>query len=288
MKRGLRYVLLFASLSLFAHAETGHGAVRALDDPSNHAAARDRLQRMVAAEPQNAEAHYLLGIAYENLGRADDAIRQLELATRLQPANSDYMLELGGAYGLAAQKAGVLSKYGWAKKCQAALEKAVELDPNNLSARNGLFSYYREAPAFMGGGSAKAHAQAEEIRKRNPVAGAVVLGQLYLDDRKTDEAFALYETTLKSAPDNYGLLYGIGRTAAQTGQHLDRGEQCLRRCLELKPGPDDPPLAAVRWRLGNIAEKRGDRSSARSAYEAALKLDPNFQPAARSLAALGP
>ena len=67
---------------------------------------------------------------------------------------------------------------------------------------------------------------------------------------------------------------------------MDRGEQALRRCLELTPGKGEPGHAAAQWRLGVIAEKRGDRAAARSAYEEALKLDPAFAQARESLVKL--
>ena len=42
----------------------------------------------------------------------------------------------------------------------------------------------------------------------------------------------------------------------------------------------------MQWRLGNIAEKRGDTPAARTAYAAALKEDPNFTQARDALAKL--
>ena len=91
---------------------------------------------------------------------------------------------------------------------------------------------------------------------------------------------------LKAHPDYYLALYSIGRTAAQTGQRLERGDETLRRCLELPPGKGEPGHAAVQWRLGNIAEKRGDPAGARAHYEAGLKDDPNFPQLTASLAKL--
>ena len=60
----------------------------------------------------------------------------------------------------------------------------------------------------------------------------------------------------------------------------------LRRCLALTPGPGEPPHAAVQWRLGNLAEKRGQPAAARAAYEASLAADPGFTQARESLAHL--
>ena len=278
--------LLTAFLVPLLHAETPRDAAVALYKAKHFPEARTAFTDLAAAEPKNAEYHYYLGLIAERRNETDEAVNQLELATSLDPKNSDYFADLGDAYGSAAQKAGVFSKMGLAKKCQAALEKAVELNPDNLAARNGLVSYYRAAPSFVGGGMSKAYDQAEEIRKRDPLMGANVLGQLYIADKKFDEAFALFEDVLKKSPDHYLALYSIGRTSAQTGLRLDRGEACLRRCLELTPVKGDPGFAAVHWRLGNIAEKRQNPTAARVEYETALKIDPAFPQAKDSLAKL--
>lgn len=278
---------LFLSLALAAHAASldvgrEHYQAKRYDE------ARTAFAELAAAEPQNPEPHYHLGLVAMKTGDIDEAIRHLELATQLSPQNSNYVLELGGAYGAKARKAGLFEKMSWAKKCQAALEKSVALDPDNLVARNGLISYYRAAPAFAGGGLDKAHAQAEEIRKRDVVMGSAILGQLYLNEKKYDQAIAVFEEGAKAHPDNHHLHYLIGRTAVESGRHLDRGEQALRRCLELNPERRNPGQASVHWRLGMIAEKRGDLAAARAAFEQSLALDPNFKEAQDSLAKLPP
>ncbi len=280
------FPLLLLCTAALLRAATPNEAAAVLFQAKKFPAARAAFEQIAATTPNNAEAHYYLGLLAERRNDTDEAVRQLELATTLAPTISDYFADLGDAYGTAARTASIFSQLGYAKKCLAALEKAVALDPDNLDARNGLISYHQQAPGFAGGSMAKAYVQAAEIRKRNPTMGATVLAQLYVTDKKYDEAFALFEETLKTAPDNYLALYSIGRLAALTGQRLARGEQTLRRSLTLTPGKNEPPHAAAHWRLGNLAEKRGEKPAARAAYEAALKLDPAFKPASDSLAKL--
>ena len=281
-----RVLILLACSVVLLRAEPPNAAALALFKAKHYPESRDAFEQIAAAEPNNAEAHYYLGMIAIRRSDNDEAIRQLERATELAPANSDYFADLGDAYSRAIDKAGLLSQLGLARKCQAALEKSVELNPDNLPARNGLVSFYRQAPTFAGGGLSKAYEQAAEIKKRDPVMGTAVYGQLYISEKKYEDAFAVFERLLATHPDNYIALYSIGRTAALTGTHLDRGEQALRRCLELAPGKGEPSHAAAQWRLGGIAEKRGDRAAARAAYEEALKLDPAFAQASESLAKL--
>jgi len=265
--------LLFLFVATLAHAASldlarEHYHAKRYDD------ARAALTELAAAEPRNPKLHYHLGLVAMKTGDTDEAIRCFELATQLAPENSDYHMELGGAYGAKAEQVGLLSKMTWAKKCQAALEKSVALNPDNLTARNGLVSYYRTAPTFVGGGLPKAYEQAEEIRRRDLVMGTAILAQLYIREKKFDDAIATLTDATQSNPDNYHLHYLIGRTVADSGTHLDAGEQALHRCLELTPGPRDPSHAHVHWRLGLIAQKRGDSSVARAAFEKSLSLDP--------------
>lgn len=250
--------------------------------------ARFAFQQLTADEPANPKYRYFLGMIALRRSDYDEAISQLEQATELAPDNSDYFAELGNAYGSASRKAGVLSQISLAKKCRFALEKAVELNPDSLDARNGLISYYRQAPGFLGGGMPKAYAQAEEIRKRDPIRGALILGQLYVSERRFDEAFTVAMEHVQLQPGSYLAHYTMGRLAADSGQRLDAGEKHLHHCLELTPAKDEPSHAAVHWRLGNIAERRRDSTAARAAYETALKLDPAFKQAATSLAKLKP
>ncbi len=272
-------------LATFAHAASldlarEHYQAKRYDE------ARATLSELTAAEPQNAEVHYHLGLVAMKTGDTDEAIRRFELATQLAPENSDYHMELGGAYGAKAEQVGLLSKMTWAKKCQAALEKSVALNPDNLVARNGLVSYYRAAPAFVGGGLPKAYEQAEEIRRRDVPMGAAILAQLYIREKKFDDAIATLADATQSHPDNYHLHYLLGRTAADSGTHLDTGEQSLQRCLALTPGPRDPSHAHVHWRLGLIAQKRNDLPAARAAFEKSLSLDPNLPEARAALESL--
>ncbi len=275
-------------LASAAHAATSLEVAREHYQAKRYDEARVAFTELATAEPQNPAFHYHLGLVAMKTGDIDEAIRAFELATQLAPDNSDYHMELGGAYGAKAEQVGLLSKMTWAKKCQAALEKSVALDPDNLVARNGLVSYYRAAPTFVGGGLPKAYEQAEEIRRRDLVMGAAILGQLYIREKKYDEAISVFADATKSHPDNYHLHYLIGRTAADSGTHLEHGEQALRRCLELTPGPRDPSHAHVHWRLGLLAQKRGDLSAARASFEKSLSLDPNLSEARAALDSLPP
>lgn len=281
--RPISYFLLFSTFLLPLRAAPTAEEALALYKSKQYPEARVAYQQLLEGDANNAQYRYFLGAIAMKRNDVDEAINQLEKATALAPTNSDYFAELGGAYGRAATKSSVFSQMSYAKKCVTALEQAVQLNPDNLGARNGLVSYYRQAPGFLGGGMPKAYAQAEEIKRRDPAMGTLILGQLYIGDHRFDEARALFGALLATTPDSYIAHYSLGRLAAESGQDLAAGATHLQRCLELTPAKDEPSHAAVHWRLGNLAEKRGDKPAARAAYEAALQADPNFKQAKDSL-----
>jgi len=263
-----------------------------------------------------AAAFYLGRIAMEER-RHDGAAEYFESATRLEPKNSTYFLWLGRAYGRAAQDANVLRQPGLAKKAKSAWEHAIELDADNLDARSDLIQYYTQVPGFLGGSSAKALEQAEEIRKRNALRGYLELGGLYEQQKKFaeaeqaylgaareksdrhvgeyrlgvfyqntgsyDKAFDLFESMVATNPTELGALFQIGKTGALSGQRLERSEEALKAYLQTTPGRNDPSLAAAHWRLGMVHEWRRDQERAKAEYEIALRLDPTFKPATESL-----
>ena len=241
---------------------------------------------IVQGDPDNAEAAYYLGRLASRRHEFDRAIAWFEKATTLDPHNSGYFAELGGAYGDAADEAAMFSKKNLAKKCLAALEQAVALDPGNLEARNGLVTFYKRAPRFVGGGMDKAYLQAEEIRRLDPVRGAIVLSDLYLGEKKFAQAYQVCEATCHEHPEAKTLFFQLGRVCAATGQHLERGEAALKEYLQCAPKENEPGLHAAHWQLGAIYEKQGKRDDARQEYAAALQIKPDFAAAQQALAKL--
>lgn len=286
----MRPVFLLLLTAAVAHAALDSARsenVRGLLRDHQFAAAESAAKALVAASPAEPEAYLLLGRAEIAKGDADAAVAAHEKAVELAPKNGDYQRQLGDAYGFAAQKAGVFSMMGWAKKCRVAYEKAVELEPVNVNARSSLMSFYQRAPGIAGGGIDKAYAQAAEIQKLDAVRGHIAYATLYAGEKKYPEAFAQLEDVLKGEPDNYLALYQLGRLAALSGQQVNRGMDALKKCLTLTPPPGAPGHDAANWRLGNLWEKKGDKAAARAAYQAALAVNPSFPQAIDALKKLG-
>jgi pentatricopeptide repeat protein len=307
-----------------ARAQTdGGGPVergKQLVQAAQFAQARELLLPYVKANPRDAAAAFWIGRAYygDTLWRA--ASDWLERAAKIDERNSEYHFWYGAALGAEARRASKLKQPFLAKKVKAEFERAVALDPANLDAREGLVSFYLEAPGVMGGSAEKARQQALEVKRLNAYRGAfqvasVALRQkdtaaaereyaagieafpdssafynalvtVYLQTNRVDDAFRMVERFRDRRPDDMIGQYMLGRAGAMSGQQLDRAEAALREYLHHTPGPTEPSRAAAHWRLGMIHERRGHTAQAREAYETALKLDPKHRGAREALAKL--
>ncbi|WP_438483207.1 tetratricopeptide repeat protein [Oleiharenicola lentus] len=274
------------SLSYAATDPAAFNAAKELYAQRKPAEAQQAFEKLASADPTNADIQSYLGRLALQRNEPAKAVAHLEKAVALKPEDSRFNQQLGDAYGLSAMKAGLLSKLGFANKCSAAYAKAVSLDPANIGARLSLMEFYRQAPSLAGGGMDKAYAQAAEIKKLDAAQGRAAYAALYASEKKFTEGFTLYEEDLKANPGNYVSLYQVGKLAALSGERVDRGLETLRQCLALTPPEGQPGHAQAHWRIGQILEKKNDRAAARSAYEAALKLEPSFPQAAASLQAL--
>ena len=245
--------------------------------------AQRAFEALAVANPAHGDIQFYLGRLALQRNDAAPAVVYLEKAAALSPRDSRIHHRLGDAYGLSARKAGLFAQMGWAKKCLAAYEKAVALNPENIEARSALLNYYLLAPSMVGGGKNLALQQAVTIKQKDPVAGRLAMAAVYLADKKYALAFQEYDEALRANPTDYTALFQVGRLAAITGEQSERGLKSLRQCLELKPTENAPPHAAVHWRIGFILAQQGEHANARQAYEAALKLDPQFAQALDSI-----
>jgi len=94
-----------------------------------------------------------------------------------------------------------------------------------------------------------------------------------LDGKCTDDPLWLQsgETILKNEPD-FGIAKALGSKFKAAGQ-LDKSESYFNQALELA---DDPGAKADMYmQLGSLAEKKGQKSSARGLYRKAVNAAPS-------------
>jgi tetratricopeptide (TPR) repeat protein len=288
-----------------------------LFDSGRRAEARAALEAAAREDPKDARAAVYLGRVFLAQEDLDNAVLWLEKAVALDATSSDNQLWLGRAYGSQALKANVFKQASLAGKVKKAFEKSVELDANNLDARFAVIDYYLQAPGIMGGSVGKAREQAAEIARQDALRGYRAAGRIAEYEKNYDTALAAYARAEKEFPGKrepffwtanlysrqkqYGKAFDvmekllaeqpaellacfqIGNLAAQSGERLDRGEECLKLYLAREPKKTEPSFATTHLVLGRIYEKKGSGDLARREYEAALKIDPALKDAQAAL-----
>ncbi len=258
------------------------------------------------------------GRAAVNRGESTAAIEILEKAVAQDPQSAEAHFALGLAYGSKGQQSGLLAAAKYGPKAKAEFESAIALNPKHVEARFGLVQFYAVAPGFMGGSLEKAVEQARELKAIDPLAGHRASAFIYTQQKKPDlarkeyleaireqptsakaltyfgqhlanveknyaAAFPQFEAALKLDPDHMPAVYHLGRVAALGNMSLSRGEEALKRYLAYTPKENEPPLASAHYYLGVVYEKQGKKPEARQSYQAALKLNPSHKQASEAL-----
>jgi len=304
-------LLIFVSSSLFAQTVD---RAKALWENKNIAEAKSLLSGVKKDSKEYAAAQYYLGrIAFDEK-KYDDAEDFFEKAIEINNNVAEYHTWYGNTLGTVAENANLFKQAMLAPKMKTAWERAVELDPKAVDARESLIQYYLQAPAIAGGSVEKAKEIANEIVKLKPAEGHRQLGNIYYKEKKLpeaekefiamakadpayasglsnfyinqkqyDKAFLLFENDLKKNPDDMMATYQIGKTSALSGQQLERGEACLRKYLTYQPQKNEPSHAGANMRLAQIMEKGGKKSEAKRLYELAIKSDATLKEAKEGL-----
>jgi tetratricopeptide (TPR) repeat protein len=266
--------------------------------------------------PNDPASHNLLCRAYFAVGNWDRAITACEKAVSLQPNNGEYHLWLGRTYGEKADASSFISAAGLAKKVRNEFERAVQLEPDSVSARTDLAEFYLEAPGIVGGGQDKARAQSAVIAKLNPAKAHWIQGRiaeknkdqataeqeyraaieashgganawlnLALFYRKAGRLDDMHEALKKaaSAPmDQPEVLVDAASTLLRANRDLPFATQLVRRYLSSSTVEQAPQFKA-HYLLGNILEKQGDKEGAAKEYQSALTLAKDYGRAREAL-----
>jgi len=215
----------------------------ALVEGRHYKRARPLLENAVRANPNDAQAAYLLArvkLAYRDM---DGALALAEKAVALNPKNADYHVLLSQVVGEIAQNANKLAQFGHARRYRKEVETAFALDPRNVEAKQAMMLYYLEAPGIMGGDRKKAEATAEEIMKLNPARGYLAQARILSKDREklNEKEFlarllSLDEKAVAADPKNLEARVALANLClAGAIKKYDVAEQQAREVLKLDP-----------------------------------------------------
>src|SRR5579863_1157222 len=172
--------------------------------------------RILAEDPSPDAASYLLtGKNYFMSGDYKKAVEFFEKAVAASPNNSENELWLGRAWGRRAETSGFLTAASHATKARQCFEKAIALDPGNREAKNDLFSFYLNAPGFLGGGIEKAEAAARSIARERPPEYNLEEAQIAEKKKDYASAEAHLRRAMELAPTEPGRVLDLARFLAK-------------------------------------------------------------------------
>ncbi|MGI9352881.1 MAG: tetratricopeptide repeat protein [Rhizobiaceae bacterium] len=220
------------------------------------------LETLLDMNPDYVDGVYNLGLAYMNLGRAEDAIVRFREVVEKRPQDADAFNNLGAALFELEQYEDAISAY----------EKAVELKPDFVPALRNIGAALRDMRRYE---------ESEKYLSKIPflmpryAPGHLSLGMTYKHMGKDEKALCCFETTLKLDPDNREANYEIGNIHANSGRFTDaidayrkvNSPETRIKILEMMhQGGENPEELLESMKRVNAAEPRNLRAAAFSAF----------------------
>jgi protein O-GlcNAc transferase len=203
--------------------------VQAQIDAGQYDAARDALEKLIATDPENAEAHFMLGLTYFNLGEYAKAQASFSQAMALEPQRA----------AAVHHNLGVLAyQTGDMETAVAEFKAALEADPNDPDSHYQLGATYLQIAVSNSDLTYLQQAEVEfkralELAPGKPEA-LVGLGTLYLNQNKIAEATKLLEQAVQSNPEMREALFALGM-AYFAGGDTASAKTTLQKFLDTQP-----------------------------------------------------
>jgi tetratricopeptide (TPR) repeat protein len=228
---------------------------------------KERWEQMVRIKPNDAWAHYNLGIIMERAGDAGGAITHYEQAIRIKP---DFAM---AHYNLAI----ALAQTGKTQEAIEHYEQVLRIEPDNAAAHNNLGTVL----AHMGKiEEAIGHCEQALRIKPDYVEARNNLGNALAQMGRVPEAIAQYQQALRIEPDRAEVHSNLGVALGRAGRTPEAIEH-LQQALRIKPD-----YVEARNNLGNALAQMGRVPEAIVQYQQALRIKPDFTPAQNALARL--
>ena len=200
-----------AAVCVVVAGATAHGAVfvdaaaareAVLDgsvamSPDDRASALELLKAEAERSPKDARTLLALVVVCEASNDWETGLPVARTLAKMAPDVAEHQYRLGNGLFATIDEVSMINKGARASAGRRAYERAVELDPKHLGARQGLFFFFVEAPGFAGGSVKKAEAIARELIAEEGNAG---LGySLLLRVHRKNEDWGAFNETLSRA-----------------------------------------------------------------------------------------
>jgi tetratricopeptide (TPR) repeat protein len=261
--------VLLACLLAFAASCTSPEKAKAEHLKQGEAFLKDHRWQEASIEFRNAiqiddnlaAAHWGLAQSYEQLGRGNEYIEQLQRTVKLDPNNIQARVRLANGYLLGYSRQKNQELLGEAEQLAG---EVVKLDPNNPDGRILLANVI-----FFKGDAAQAEKMIKEAVALDPrrVESYMGLARLYLQMNRTADAEAVYKQAV-TVNDRSSLAHvEYGRFLTQSGRVAD-AEGEFRRAVEV-----DPENRDVVWVLASYYLVNNRLDKAEEAYTSWAHLD---------------
>ena len=191
-------------------------------------------------------------------GRFEDAIRQYNMASSINPQDDNVRWLADHVRGIMAQES--VKEY----------RSIVKADPNSPTAHAGLGLAYREA-----GMVDEAIRELEVSLELDPglAVALIYLGDIYQKNGMIDKAIEQFEKLLEVQPDSAASHGKLGEAYMEKGD-LSQAEAEFKKALRL-----DPYMGLWDYRLAVLYLQQGDRlDDALASIQQAIKLSPESSP----------
>jgi protein O-GlcNAc transferase len=225
----------------------------------------EQIYRLILqADPNEANAHHLLGVVACQRGQADQGVQSIRRAIALFPTATAFHCNLGAA----------LESLGQSEEAAASFRQALLIDPANAAAHYNLAKTLHQGGALQE--SIEHYQTALQYQPVYPEAQNG-LSSLFLTQGKHTEAEELCRAALANAPTLVEAHVNLALALQKQGK-TDAAIASLKEALRLDPN------YAIAWNnLGVVFRELGQRESARQCLERAVQLKPDFAEAQNNL-----
>lgn len=201
------------------------------------------LTPVTQANSTDAEAFSLLSRLRLKQHKIGEAVDCAQKATELAPTNARYFAELGLVLELQIDEVEFMQKAMVSNRVRKAYMKAIELNPHDIPTYCALVRFYCTTPPILGGNLMKAQEMAMRVQQLDRFVGEIQLGSVA--DQNSDYQVAL--------------------------EHFETAAKMNKKS------------AVAISSCGEMFAKLGEKKKAKNRFEAALKIDPNFEAARKGL-----
>jgi tetratricopeptide (TPR) repeat protein len=227
-------------------------------------AALAAIAKSIELRPEVAPFHNNLGMVLQTLGRPEQSVLCFEHALRLAPGYPEAHVNLGNA----------LQQLGRYDEAAAHCKRAIELNPRCAEAWNNLGN----ALLAVGRAEEAAEALRRAIHLRPGYAEAQVnLASVLKSLERFEEAAACCREAIRIQP-GFAEAYGNLGAILLNCDRLEEAEACVGEALRLKPGLPEPYVVRA-----VILQRGGRPGEAEAACRQALALRPGYAEAFNNL-----